>query len=118
MTKKCGFIDCNNPAEKGIGMCQNCKEEREEYIICSACRQREPQKNKSLVFHQSLFKRKKVYQFVSKLRNKVPARFHAQIDQFLPQLKLSKDEEKLIEQAEKIISDFLAEKGGKQDNVY
>src|SRR5438105_667197 len=117
MAKKCGFIGCNNPAEKEMDTCQSCQD-KEEYIVCSACRQHEPQEGKFLVFHQSLFKQKKVYQFVSKLRNKVPARFHAQIDQLLPQLKLSKDEEKLIERGEKVISDFLAEKGGKQDNIY
>src|ERR1044072_1286211 len=119
MNKKCGFLDCNNPAEKGTDSCPTCQD-KEEYMICSACRQRQPQEQegKSLVFNSYSIKRRKIYQFISKLRNKAPARFHSQIDQALPQFKLTNEEEKLIDQGEKIISDFLTEKGGKQYNIY
>jgi hypothetical protein len=114
MAKKCSFIDCNNPADKKGSVCQTCKE-RKENKICSACRQPEPQ-NEILHFQPSFVKFKKGYQFLKKLREKVPAQFRSQIDQVSIPMKLSQGEEKLIEEVEKKVLDFLAEKGGQQDN--
>lgn len=116
MAKKCGFLDCNNPAEKGKNDCRTCQE-REENYICSACRQREKSWTNTLVHQESFAKRRNTYQFLSKLRSKVPARFQAPIDQLLPKVKLDQSAKEVIEKLEKIILDYLAEKGGKQDNI-
>jgi hypothetical protein len=56
------------------------------------------------------------YQFAAKIRDKAPNQFKAEFDPILSDLKLSEAEKKLIDQVEKMILDFLAEKGGKQDN--
>jgi hypothetical protein len=50
------------------------------------------------------------------MRDKAPSQFQAELDQILPDLKLSEAEKKLIYQAEKMTLDFLAKKDGKQDN--
>jgi hypothetical protein len=116
MTRKCGFIDCKNPAEKKINYCQSCKE-RKEQKICSACRKSEPDESKVLELHESFFKVKILYEFVTKIRDKVPVQFQAEINQLLPQFKLSASEKELIDKMEKVVLDFLAEKGGKQDDI-
>nr|CAG8555505.1 5180_t:CDS:2 [Entrophospora candida] len=113
--KECGFFDCNNPAEKGRYCCPSCKN-REEDKICSACRQEQIKSqdgdHATLIFMSSFSKLKKGYELISKLRNKVPARFQTQIDQVLPQLKLSQKEEQIVDKLEKLVSDFVIEKGG------
>ncbi|CFW93011.1 protein of unknown function [endosymbiont DhMRE of Dentiscutata heterogama] len=50
-------------------------------------------------------------------RNKLPARFQTELNQLLPQLKWSVSEQELIAKVEKLIADFLAKKGGKQDHI-
>jgi|SRR6185437_2346133 len=113
MTRKCGFFDCSNPATKK-GYCQGC-EERKEQFICAACQQ--PQEAGKLEFHPSLVKKKYLYQTATVVRNKLPSQLQSEFDQLLPQLKLSSSEQELITKAEKLISDFLASKGGKQDHI-
>src|SRR5438045_4100242 len=115
MARKCGFMDCNNPTEKKKSFCQNCKE-RKEQNICSACRQPEPQPGKELNFQNSFFMFENMYNAAEKIRDKVPVQFQSEIDQLLPQLKLSAAEEELLDKMKKLVLDFLAEKGGQQDH--
>ena len=115
MARKCGFFDCNNQVEKGDS-CQSCKD-RKENKICSACRQSEPQEFEVLIFHPSLIKKKYLYKAATIIRDKLPIQLQTEFDQLLPQLKLTVSEQELITEAEKFISDFLAEKGGKQDHI-
>ena len=114
MTKKCSFIDCNNPAEKKNSVCQNCKE-RKENNLCSACRQ--PGTWENLIFQHSFVRFKKAYQYLEKFREKVPVQFRSQIDQVSSPFKLSQAEKEMIEEVEKKVLGFLAEKGGQQDNL-
>jgi len=97
-------------------MCQNC-DNREEYKVCSACRQPEPKEGEFLVNHENFFLNKLLYLFAKKIRDKAPAQFQSEIDQLLPNLKLSAAEEKLLDKAWKTALDFVTEKGGKQDNI-
>jgi recombinational DNA repair protein RecR len=116
MTRKCGFIDCKNPAEKKTIYCQSCKE-RKEKNICSACRQPESKQGQTLNHVEGFFKEKNYYEYVTKLRGKFSSQFHPEIDQILPQFKLSDSEKELIDKMKKVITDFLTEKGGKQDEI-
>ena len=115
MTRKCGFFDCNNQVEKGTS-CQSC-ENRKEQKICSACRQPEPQEFKVLTFHPSLVKKKYLYKGATIIRDKLPVQLQTEFDQLLPQLKLTVSEQEFITKIEKFLSDFLVEKGGKQDHI-
>ncbi|CAG8754943.1 7575_t:CDS:2, partial [Ambispora leptoticha] len=101
--------------EKGTS-CQSCEERKERYI-CSACRQTEPQEDKTLEFYPSLMKKKYLYRGATIIRDKLPVQFRTEFDQLLPQLKLNANEQELITKAEKFLADFLAEKGGKQDHI-
>jgi len=117
MVRKCGFFDCNNQVEKD-NSCQSCKERKED-LVCSACRQK-PEAISKLEVQGSLLIKKYLYEMVVASRNQIPIQYHqlkTEFDKLLPQIKLSAEEKKLIQEMEKFISELLAEKGGKQDHI-
>jgi hypothetical protein len=114
MARKCGFFDCSNPATKR-GYCQSCKKRKEQFI-CAACRQTK-ETAKNLEFRPSLVKQKYLYQMAATVQGKLPSQLQTEFDQLLPQLKLSTREQELITKSEKLISDFLVQKGGKKHHI-
>ncbi|WNE39965.1 MAG: Chromosome partition protein Smc [Mycoplasmataceae bacterium] len=121
---KCGFIDCNNPKAKECkDCCQDCKE-RKEWDICWACQKTQKSTEESylnyhLISLPSIYHTvKSSYLMGKKFKEFSPAQFKNEIEPIINELKLSKAEERILWELEKMTLDFCVEKGGKQYNTY
>lgn len=121
---KCGFTDCNNSKLKGKkDCCQSCNE-RKEWDICWACQKaRKPQEREGKInlinsLPSIYWLTKNSYLVGRKLKELSPPQFKNEIEKIINDYKLSEDEEKLLSKLEKMILEFLSERGGKQYNSY
>ena len=114
MVKKCGFFDCSNPEGENAGRCQSCTDRLLD--TCSACRQSGSSKGE-ITFNPSLLKEKYSYEAAVIVRTKLPVSLQTKLDQLLPSLKLTTDEQKFIAKLEKLLAEFLTEIGVKQDHI-